>query len=62
MSPDSFVKGKRLIDPVTGRLEGEEKSDNSYEMLEKSSVSSKRSKLESDTNMEKASEQSDSES
>ena len=52
MSPDSFVKGKRLIDPVTGRVEGDEgsneKSDDSFEMLEKKSLQSKRSKSDVD--------------
>jgi hypothetical protein len=52
MSPNSFIKGKRLIDPVTGRVEGDDKSDDSYEMLERSSVSSKRSKFDHDTHME----------
>jgi hypothetical protein len=52
MSPNSFIKGKRLIDPVTGRVEGDDKFDDSYEMLEKSSVSSKRSKQDYDTHME----------
>lgn len=52
MSPDSFVKGKRLIDPVTGRVEGDDRSDDEYKMLEQSSVSSKRSKLGSESYMD----------
>ena len=39
MNPDEFVKGKRLMDPVTGREE-------SYEELEKNTMSSKRMKME----------------
>lgn len=47
MDQDAFVKGKRLIDPVTGKVEGDEESKkendlDSFEMLERSSTSSKR--------------------
>ena len=52
MNPDNFVKGKRLIDPMTGRVENENEEEDakmkdemdSFEMLEKSSTQSKRSK------------------
>jgi hypothetical protein len=41
MSPDSFVRGKRLIDPMTGRLANDDEDTkmqdemDSFEMLEK---------------------------
>ena len=53
MNQNEFVKGKRLIDPVTGRVEGDseevgssdEKSNESFEDIEKSSIQSKRARI-----------------
>ncbi len=51
MNQNEFVRGKRLIDPVTGRVEGDNddgegnSSDESREQIEKRSVNSKRSKI-----------------
>lgn len=42
MGADAFVKGKRLIDPVTGRVEGDD--NDSLEKLERACSSSKRLK------------------
>jgi len=48
-SEGDFVKGKRLIDPVTGRVEGDnsgsEKDDDNYDQLELDSKPSKRVKM-----------------
>ncbi|MFS8159689.1 MAG: hypothetical protein ACMG6E_05655 [Candidatus Roizmanbacteria bacterium] len=58
MNQGEFVRGKRLIDPVTGRLErdhdeeDEEKSEDSFESIEQASIQRKRSKThESDVDM-----------
>lgn len=51
MPLNEFVPGKRLIDPVSGRVEGdiepneEEDVDDSFEAIERASLSSKRSKM-----------------
>jgi hypothetical protein len=50
MNQSEFVKGKRLIDPVTGRTErgsdeeDEDKSEDSYESIEQASIQRKRSR------------------
>ena len=45
MSADAFVRGKRLIDPVTGRVRGDDDEDDSIENLERESMSSKRARI-----------------
>jgi hypothetical protein len=57
MNQNEFIRGKRLIDQVTGRTErdGEEddddKSEDSYENIERASYERKRSRTELNTSM-----------
>lgn len=59
MNQSDFVRGKRLIDPVTGRTErgdsdeeDDDKSEDSYEGIEQASIQRKRSRTQqSDVDM-----------
>lgn len=43
---DAFVPGKRLIDPVTGKCEGDDDKLSAFEELERSAAPSKRQRMD----------------